>query len=58
MKEECAMVLPQDFFDLWAASGEHRRNMLRPGPGEIGVGLARTPDGGEDYWVAMFGVVP
>ena len=49
---------PEDFFDLWVDSAEHRANMLRVEWGEIGVGFAHAEEQGEDYWVALFGALP
>jgi uncharacterized protein YkwD len=48
-------ALTAAFMQGWRTSPEHRRNMLRAGLTEIGVGVARSADSGRWYAVQLFG---
>jgi uncharacterized protein YkwD len=48
-------ALTAAFMKGWRNSPEHRRNMLRAGLTEIGVGVAHSSSGGRWYAVQLFG---
>ncbi len=47
--------LARQLFDDWQQSAEHRRNLLNPHLGEIGVAVARSSKTGRYYGVQEFG---
>ncbi len=47
--------LARQLMDDWEASPEHRRNLLNPHLGQIGVAIARSPKTGRYYAVQEFG---
>lgn len=46
---------PQDVFDQWVNSTEHRKNMLNSEYKVIGIGYAKTDSDYQHYWVQLFG---